>query len=201
MRIRLAMIVFVSSYLGSLAAQAQTPSAQSTKPGACVVDDGSTIFPICIFQSRDGALFIPKEYLKRYMQNLDFNEYGLAALSVESFGGVYINRRGRLVIRDVAFIDNGPDAFHHGLVRIERDHKYGFADPSGHIVVPMEYSCALNYADQYQDVGPVVCVECRIEQQGEYHACLGGKWFRTDRHGHLTSTPAPSKSSGSDGPG
>jgi WG containing repeat len=120
-----------------------------------------------------------------------FNEYGLAAFTILSFGRVYINRTGRIIIRDVAFFDNGPDDFHHGLVRIERDGKWGYADPTGRIVVPMQYSCALNYKDQYTDIGPILCVGCHSQKVGEYTDCDGGKWFRTDPHGTLTPTSPP----------
>ena len=57
-----------------------------------------------------------------------------------SFGRVYVDRSGRIVTRDVGFKDNAPDEFHHGLVRIERDGKWGYADPSGRIVVLMSRS-------------------------------------------------------------
>jgi len=120
-----------------------------------------------------------------------FNRYGLSPFFIESFGRVYVNRTGRIIIRGVAFMDNGTDDFHHGLVRINRGGMWGFADPTGRIVVPVKFSCALNYADSYQNIGPIVCVGCHDEQQGEYNACVGGHWFLTDRHGHLTPAPNP----------
>jgi len=153
-----------------------------------VVEDREIpMMPKCVIQSRNGALFIPK----RYWMYPSFNQYGLAPFTIESFGRVYLNRAGRVVIRDVASMDNAPDEFHHGLVRIERDGKWGYADPLGRIIVPLEYSCALNYKDQYQDIGPLLCVGCRMEQQGEYRPCLGGKWYLTDAHGKLTPTTPP----------
>lgn len=120
-----------------------------------------------------------------------FNQYGLAPFTIQSFGRVYVNRGGRIVIRDVAMMDNVPDAFHHGLVRIERDGKWGYADASGRIVVPITYSCALNYKAQDRDIGPLLCVGCSAVQEGEHQACSGGKWYRTDSKGKLTPTRAP----------
>jgi hypothetical protein len=139
--------------------------------------------PACVIQSRNGVLFIPK----KYWMHPAFNRYGLSAFTTESFGRVYINRSGRIVIRDVGFMDNGPDEFHHGLVRINRDEMWGYADSSGRIVVPVKYSCAMNL----EEIGPLVCVGCRIAQAGEYHSCLDGHWFQTDIHGHLTASHAP----------
>jgi hypothetical protein len=154
----------------------------------CVVEDiDAPMMPACVVQSRNGILYIPK----KYWMHPSFNRYGLSAFIIESFGNVYIDRAGRIVIRDVASIDNGPDDFHHGLIRINRGGKWGYADPTGRIVVPVKYSCALNFRDQFQNVGPIICVGCRWEQQGEYHACLGGEWFRTDSEGHLTPAHGP----------
>jgi hypothetical protein len=42
-----------------------------------------------------------------------------------------------------------------------------------------------------EEIGPLVCVGCRIAQAGEYHSCLDGHWFQTDIHGHLTASHAP----------
>lgn len=123
--------------------------------------------------------------------NPSFNEYGLAPFTILSFGRVYVNHAGRIVIRDVALMDNAPDEFHHGLVRIERDGKWGYSDSSGHVIGPLAYSCALNYEDRSQDHGPLLCEGCQYEQVGEYHVCRGGKWFRTDSRGNLTPTTPP----------
>jgi len=153
-------------------------SPQNSKQAVCAVEHETATMPACVLQSRNGILFVPK----KYWMHPAFNRYGLSALTIESFGRVYINRSGRVVVRDVGFMDNGPDEFHHGLVRINRDGMWGYADASGRIVVPVKYSCATNL----EDIGPLVCVGCRIEQQGEYHACLDGNWFQTDSHGHLT---------------
>ena len=154
----------------------------------CVVEDKDTpTMPRCVIESHHGALVIPR----RYWMYPSFNKYGLAAFTILSFGRVYIDRDGRIVVRDVAFMDSGPDDFHHGLVRIERDGMWGYADPSGHIVVPMKYSCALNCKDQYADVGPFLCVGCRMKKHGEYEDCVGGKWFLTDRTGRLTPAAPP----------
>jgi hypothetical protein len=159
-------------------------SAQTSKQASCVVEDIDTpTMPACVVQSGNGGLFIPK----KYWMHAAFNRYGLSAFTIESFGRVYINRSGRIIIRNVGLMDNGPDEFHHGLVRVNRDKMWGYADPSGRIVVPVKYSCAINS----DDIGPLVCVGCRMELQGEYHACLDGQWFQTDTRGHLTPSHAP----------
>jgi hypothetical protein len=178
------LAAFLSLSIPLSAAQAN----RSPHEPPCVVEDIDTpTMPACVVQAHNDSLSIPK----KYWMHPAFNRYGLAPFTILSFGRVYINRSGRIVIRDVAFIDNGPDDFHHGLVRINRDQMWGYADSSGRIVVPVKYSCALNYKDKYDDVGPLVCVGCRMEQQGDYHACVDGSWFHVDAHGRLKPSPRP----------
>jgi hypothetical protein len=88
-------------------------------------------------------------------------------------------------------MDNATDEFHHGVVRLERNGRWGYADSSGQIIVPMQYSCALNYKDQYTDIGPLICNGCRSELHGEYKDCAKGQWFLVDGHGNLTPTTRP----------
>jgi hypothetical protein len=165
-----------------------TRAAKAPRKVPCVVEDiDAPTMPACVGQSRNGALFIPK----KYWMHPAFNRYGLSAFTIDSFGAVYVNRSGCIVIRDVAFMDNGPDDFHHGLVRINRNGMWGYADSSGQIVIPLKYSCALNYRDKYDDIAPLVCVGCRVEQQGEHHACLDGQWFRVDSHRRLVPSHVP----------
>lgn len=162
--------------------------AQFLKHAQCVADDVDTpTMPSCVIQSSNGSLFIPK----RYWKHPSFNQYGLAAFTILSFGRVYINQTGRIVIRDVALIDNAPDEFHHGVVRIERDGKWGYADPSGQIIVPMQYSCALNSQDQNTDVGPLICFGCHPKQVGECKDSEDGQWFLVDAQGSFTPTTHP----------
>lgn len=184
-RVLLPLFAGCVSISASLVALASPPERGNAK---CVVEDIDTLtMPACVIESRKGVLYIPK----KYWMHPAFNRYGLSAFTVESFGRVYINRAGRIVIRDVAFMDNAPDEFHHGLVRINRDGMWGYADPTGRIIVPVKYSCAINEVDTSRNAGPLVCVGCRTEQQGEYHACLDGKWFQADKRGHLAPARSP----------
>lgn len=184
-RILLPLFAVCINISTSLVALASPPERDKVK---CVVEDIDTpTMPACVIESRKGVLYIPKEY----WMHPAFNRYGLSAFTIESFGRVYINRAGRIVIRDVAFMDNAPDEFHHGLVRINRDGMWGYADPTGRIIVPVKYSCAINEADTSKGAGPLVCVGCHTEQEGEYHACLDGKWFQADKLGHLTPARSP----------
>lgn len=162
--------------------------AQPSTKTPCVVEDMQyPMMPACVIQTRNGDLYIPK----KYWMYPNFNRYGLAAFTIPTFGRVYVNRSGRIIIRNVALMDNFPDDFHHGLVRINHDNLWGYADPSGRIVVPVKYSCALNFKDKYDDIGPLVCEGCRIERQGEYQGCVDGKWFHVDVRGKLEPSARP----------
>jgi hypothetical protein len=143
--------------------------------------------PACVIQHRGDALYIPK----KYWMYPKFNRYGLAGFIIMDFGRVYVNHTGKVVIRDVANYDNGVDEFHHGLVRIERDGKYGFADPKGRVVLAAQYICAMNYEGVAGDFGPSVYVGGIVVSHGEHSWCEGGKWFKTDLQGKLTPDANP----------
>lgn len=166
------MVVVASAWAGSLLAQPSAP---------CAVDDDDIPWqvPDCALIERQGEQYLAAKYLTS--RRLEFNAYDLAWFHLHSGGYVYINRTGRIVISDVAIMDNGAEAFHHGLVRLERGGRYGFADRNGRIVVPIRYGGASNSDDE----GPRVCVGCRLERKGEYGFFTKGQWFSVDAGGRL----------------
>jgi hypothetical protein len=170
------MMVSVSSWTGSLLAQSSSH---------CTVGDEDVpwSFPACALESRHGEQYVAPKYLK----GSEFNADGLTWVRVVPGGFVYVNRKGRIIVRDVSMMDNGADWFHRGVVRLERGGKYGFADSKGRIVVPIQYDCASNSEEN----GPSVCVGCRIERVGEYGMCKGGQWFNVDPRGRLHEVPGP----------
>jgi hypothetical protein len=151
--------------------------AQPNSPCAVDSEDLPFHFPACALVQLHGEPHVPHKYLA----GLEFNEYGLTWLQLFPGGYVYVNRNGRIVIRDVSQMDNGADWFHRGLVRLQRDAKYGFADWTGRIVVPIRYDGAGN-DDQ---AGPSVCVGCKTVQEGEHSSFVGGTWFSVDSRGGL----------------
>ena len=139
-------------------------------------------FPACALRSAGGNQYLPTNYLK----GLKFNEYDLTWVHVVPGDFVYVNRSGKIVVHDVSVMDNGADWFHHGLVRLERQGKFGFADSKGHIVVPIIYEGAGNGPD-----GPSVCVGCNVVRVGEYNEFRGGYWFQVDVHGRMVGPAKP----------
>lgn len=151
----------------------------------CTIDQ-ETIpwqFPACAVTEKHGGQFVPPRYLK----DCEFNAYGLTWIHLDLDGYVYVNRKGRIVVRDVSRMDNGADWFHHGLVRLERSGKYGFADWKGRVIVPLRYDGAINS----EEAGPRVCSGCTIERLGEYGLFKGGQWFDVDARGQLHKIAGP----------
>ena len=95
-------------------------------------------------------------------------------------GWVYIDRHGMVVVSDVAVMDNGASDFHHGLVRVTRDGRWGLADTHGRLVVPFKYNGMLDYQP---GKGWEVCTGCRAASDGEHGWFEGGQWGWLDRHG------------------
>ena len=160
-------------------AMAGTGSLFAQPAPSCAADaDAIPLFvPACALVERHGGQYVASRYLSR----LDFNGLGLAWIRLIAGGFVYVDRTGRIVIRDVATMDNGADDFHRGLVRLQHGAQYGFADPTGRIVVPITYDGALNTDED----GPMVCVGCSLKQEGEHSLFTAGRWFTVDAAGRL----------------
>lgn len=177
LRLEVLLLLLVSGLASSRTSLAQSQPSRSS----CDVDRENIpwSFPLCALQVRYGKQYVPVPYLKK----VEFNRFKLGWLHIDNIGFVYVNPSGRIVIRDVSIIDNGADYFHHGVVRLERNGKYGFANARGRIVVPIQYDGASNSDDE----GPTVNIGCKVEHQGEYSWCAGGKDYRVGSKGEIIS--------------
>jgi hypothetical protein len=102
--------------------------SQVIRNGNCVVDREILKLPDCALEERSGQQYVSQIYLPLF----SFTEpHHLAWANVNGEGWVYFNRRGRIVVRNVAMFDNGPSPFHHGLVRIVSENKWGLAGSGG----------------------------------------------------------------------
>jgi hypothetical protein len=148
-------------------------------------DEGVITADNCISRDEAGRIIISANNVR----NLHFNKDGLAAVRGEAEGWMYVNRSGEVVVAHVAAMDNGADDFHDGLVRIEKDNKWGFANIRGETVIPLIYDGALNF-----DNGAArVCSGCKAEPLpgGEIHVFRGGKWKRIDTMGRVLENRRP----------
>jgi hypothetical protein len=122
-----------------------------------------------------------------------FDSHGLASVLSRREGWMYVVRTGRVVISGVPSVDNGPDSFHDGLVRVVKNKKYGFANRQGQLVVPPVYDGAMNF----ENGRARVCKDCEskcADQSCEYHSFAGGEWFQIDTQGAVIAREDSPKS-------
>jgi hypothetical protein len=100
---------------------------------------------------------------------------GLAAAWSPGLDWMYADRSGAVLIEHVATLDNGPDEFRDGLVRVDYGGKCGYADRSGALIFPRVYDGCLPF-----DRGKAeVCRDCRTvcaDKGCEAHRLEGGTW-------------------------
>lgn len=144
--------------------------------GDCSVDAEIWSLPQCALETRDGHLYVAKPYLSLFFPA---EKASLVGRVIPNGGWSYFNKRGLVVVQNVANFDNGPSPFHHGLVRVSRNGKWGLADAGGQFIVPLTYDGMLEYDSQN---GWLVCKGCRSVSDGEHGSFEGGNWYWLDRH-------------------
>jgi hypothetical protein len=153
-------------------------AAQDAHNENCAPDPELIAVPPCAIQHIGGQTRI----IQSHLTTRSFNKYGLAPAWIEG-GWTYVNRRGLVVVENVAIMDNWANEFHHGLVRVTHNDKWGLADTHGKQVVPLQYDGALDYEP---GIGWLVCKGCvDTPINGEYSWYKGGQWFRLNAQGKL----------------
>jgi hypothetical protein len=152
-------------------------SANRSAAQSCLFDYERGEVPDCVRVGAHGSRFIAAPYLKE----LRYGTNGLAGVRGAD-GWMYVNRRGKVVITGVATFDNGPDEFHDGLVRVVRNHKYGFADQHGNMVIPARYNGALPF-DKGRAKVCLGCVQKCADDACEHHIVSDGEWFFLNTQG------------------
>ena len=145
----------------------------------CVVDAEIWSLPACALETRDGRLYLKGQFLPLYHFE---KPYGLAWSHLPQDGWAYFNRQGLVVVKNVATMDNGPDEFHSGLVRVTQGGKWGLANSKGTFIVPLAYDGILGYKPGF---GWKACIGCRTISDGEYHRFDGGKWIQISPLGKI----------------
>lgn len=144
---------------------------------ACAVDEETLNLLPCALETRHGATYV----VARYLPKLFGGERGpLVARILPGSGWSYIDRSGKVVVRHVAIMDNYASEFHYGLVRVNRDGKWGLADEEGRLVVPPSYDGILDYQP---GLGWRACTGCCSKTGGEHSWFEGGDWITLDRRG------------------
>jgi hypothetical protein len=171
----------------SVALLTEPANARVIHNGDCTVESELLQLPKCAVETHKGRLYVSKAYLPLFFAStgatLDVNTPGnLASTLLPEGDWAYFNHSGLIVVRNVAVMDNGANEFHHGLVRVTKDNKWGLANIRGQMVVPLTYDGMLDYQ---ADAGWPACTGCRYVKAGEYGDFQGGNWVRLDRRGNL----------------
>jgi hypothetical protein len=106
-----------SNQLDASGREIQRRQSEANKTGAigapCVFNFERGEVPNCVFKSANGDIAVARRYLKE----LVFDSYGLAAVRSSTERWMYVNRKGKVLISGVPVMDNWADTFHDGLVR------------------------------------------------------------------------------------
>lgn len=140
--------------------------------------------PECLTLNKQGQLVLAPSLAKR----LSFGAEGLASVYSSRLGWMYVNRKGKIVIRGVATMDNGADYFSDGLVRFAQNGKWGYANARGRVVVVPAYDGALPFDN---GIGRV-CQGCKstcAEASCEHHVLAGGEWACLNTRGEKSACP------------
>jgi hypothetical protein len=165
--------------MGALAAMLAGPARGQD---ACVLDQEMLVLPRCALETRSGQLYVGQRFVQRLFSN---TRQKMAAAGAEGEGWIYVDRAGRVLVRNVATMDNGADSFHGGLVRVTRDGKWGLATMRGRLAVPMEFDGILDPHEGERRWE--ACKGCRMAGDGEHNWFEGGTWYWIDLQGRVVS--------------
>jgi hypothetical protein len=82
---------------------------------------------------------------------------------------------------DMLNIDNGPDEFNDGLIRIVKNDLIGFADAKGKVCIEPKYACAWPFGDGVAQVS----LNCTKTIEYEMEKWESEEWFWIDRSGNV----------------
>jgi hypothetical protein len=143
--------------------------------------------PSCAVEKKNSHLFILKGFVESVGGGrwVKIGDRELAWTYLDS-GWSYFDRSGRIEVTHVAQFDNGPSPFHHGLVRVEQNGRWGLSDADGRLIVPFEYDGILEF-----DAGRwLACEKCETKTDHEYSWFQGGSWFALNRFGKVIGSVA-----------
>ncbi|MGM0462548.1 MAG: WG repeat-containing protein [Fibrobacterota bacterium] len=98
-----------------------------------------------------------------------------------TYGRVIAIDRNQRILFDIVRIDNGPDSFKNGLVRVLRNGKMGYANTYGQVVIPCEYE----YAKPFTNGTAEVTYSARRDSTaGEHTLIESDEWLIIDTAGN-----------------
>jgi hypothetical protein len=100
---------------------------------------------------------------------------------------IRVDRKGKVVLVGVATLDNGPDPFRSGLVRVRSKGKWGYAEESGRFRIPAEYDGALPFTAGKAKACKG-CQEVCATPACEAKSLVGGQWVLLNPKGKVLKT-------------
>lgn len=170
----LALIAFPYSLLCAGSRPEKPDTLSCAFPGSDS-EAGYIDLPACLVLA-DTALSI----LPRAAGKLKYDRRGIAWIGSKEHGWVMVGKRRGVLQWGIATMDNSHDEFNSGLVRVNRNGKWGYADRSGRLKIPLAYDGAF----PFENGAAKVCVGCAETPDGEYHTFKGGDWFTLDSKGN-----------------
>lgn len=163
----------------------------------------------------DGTIKLSKAVLGKFAaaledwnkaEKLDFNKPFPISFPTEKsvnplmFGprlGYVLKTKSGLVVRQVAFFDNGPDYFEESKARfVARDGKLGFIDERLKTVIPARY----DFATPFSGGISVICLSEKKNpctrhkgEEEEHSTVVGGTWAVIDKKGKIIKGPGLSQ--------
>ena len=166
-----------SGAIGQTEDQRSANKSSGRTAQSCLFDYERGEVADCVRVGADGSRSIAPRYLKE----LGYGTSGLAGVR-SGDGWMYVDRRVKVVITGVPTFDNGPDEFQDGLVRLVKNHQYGFADRNGKIVIAPRYDGAMPFEKGRAKVC-LGCVDKCADHECEHHVFSGGKWLSLGKNG------------------
>jgi hypothetical protein len=112
----------------------------------------------------------------RHLRQLRYETDGLASVWVAG-QWYYVHSSGAAL--PVVTLDNGPDPFAEGLARSRRGGRIRYVDVRFREVIGPRYDWGWPFAQRRA----LVCLGCRLIQDGEHGRVSGGRWGWIDRQG------------------
>ncbi len=106
--------------------------------------------------------------------------YNYAIVYTQQAVLIAINRNEQELFKVFA-VDNGPDYIREGLFRIVKNHKTGFANTKGEIVINPQFE----YVTHFNNGLAAFCKKCRLTKEGEHTSVQGGLWGFVNKKGTI----------------
>lgn len=113
-----------------------------------------------------------------HLRSIKFDEE-LAPVWDKEHNWMFVDRKGKVVVKHVMTMDNGPDYVQDGFVRYKEKGKCGYTDlKQTRTILPRFDGCL-----PFEQGVARVCIGCRLEDDGEHSWYAGGDSFCINTNG------------------